>query len=172
MVGDQLRYSYYLYPVGYVDASYAYLGTRVSIRGSTGSMPPISDNSNDNHAYQIATVIPGNSEIFADGNEQFAYNPSLGLLEVPSLQLNGRVGGVQYYGGTRLIDYGEDGTLYIEDSSGVVGYIEANLNNSHIYGPGVTSNDSTPASPRVRATGLKNTPTAPTYNGQIIWTYG
>lgn len=172
MVGDQLRYSYYLYPVGYVDASYVYLGTRVSIRGSTGSMPPILDNSDDNHAYQIATVIPGNSEIFADGNEQFAYNPSLGLLEVPSLQLNERVGGVQYYGGTRLIDYGEDGTLYIEDSSGVVGYIEANLNNSHIYGPGVTSNDSTPASPRVRATGLKNTPTAPTYNGQIIWTYG
>lgn len=51
MVGDQLRYSYYLYPVGYVDASYVYLGTRVSIRGSTGSMPPIFDNSDDNHAY-------------------------------------------------------------------------------------------------------------------------
>lgn len=91
---------------------------------------------------------------------------------MPSLQLNGRVGGIQYYGGTRLIDYGEDGCLYVESSDGDVGYIEAELHNSHIYGPGVTSNDSTPASPRVRATGLKNTPTAPTYNGQIIWTYG
>ena len=36
-VGDQLRYSYYLYPVGYVDSSYVYLGTRVSLRGSTGA---------------------------------------------------------------------------------------------------------------------------------------
>ena len=35
-VGDQLRYSYYLYPVGYVDSSYVYLASRVSIRGATG----------------------------------------------------------------------------------------------------------------------------------------
>lgn len=37
LVGDQLRYSYYLYPVGYVDSSYVYLDTRTSIRGSTGA---------------------------------------------------------------------------------------------------------------------------------------
>jgi hypothetical protein len=37
LVGDSIRYSYYLYPVGYVDASYVYLGTRVSIRGATGT---------------------------------------------------------------------------------------------------------------------------------------
>ena len=37
LVGDQLRYSYYLYPVGYVDSSYVYLGPRVSVRGSTGT---------------------------------------------------------------------------------------------------------------------------------------
>ena len=36
-VGDNLRDSYYLYPVGYVDDSYVYLGTRTSIRGSTGA---------------------------------------------------------------------------------------------------------------------------------------
>lgn len=35
--GDQLRYSYYLYPVGYVDSTYVYLGARTSIRGSTGA---------------------------------------------------------------------------------------------------------------------------------------
>ncbi len=40
-VGDQLRYSYYLYPVGYVDASYVYLGARVSIRGAAGSTPSL-----------------------------------------------------------------------------------------------------------------------------------
>ena len=37
LVGDQLRYSYYLYPVGYVDASYVYLAARTSIRGSAGA---------------------------------------------------------------------------------------------------------------------------------------
>ena len=37
MVGDTVIYSYYTYPVGYVDSSYVYLGARVSIRGSSGS---------------------------------------------------------------------------------------------------------------------------------------
>lgn len=37
LVGDILKYNYYTYPVGYVDASYVYLGTRVSIRGATGA---------------------------------------------------------------------------------------------------------------------------------------
>jgi len=37
LVGDQLRYSYYLYPVGYISSSYVYLGGRTSIRGSSGS---------------------------------------------------------------------------------------------------------------------------------------
>lgn len=36
-VGDTLVYSYYLYPVGYVDASYAYCGARKNIRGATGA---------------------------------------------------------------------------------------------------------------------------------------
>jgi hypothetical protein len=36
LVGDTVGYSYYHYPVGYVDSSYVYLDTRVSIRGATG----------------------------------------------------------------------------------------------------------------------------------------
>lgn len=35
--GDTLRYSYYHYPIIYVDASYVYCRARVSIRGSTGA---------------------------------------------------------------------------------------------------------------------------------------
>lgn len=38
-VGDTIGYSYYHYPVGYVDSSYVYLGTRVSIRGTAGTTP-------------------------------------------------------------------------------------------------------------------------------------
>lgn len=37
LVGDVIEYSYYHYPVGYVDSSYVYLGARTSIRGATGS---------------------------------------------------------------------------------------------------------------------------------------
>lgn len=37
LVGDTLKYSYYTYPVGYVDESYVYLGTRDSIRGAAGA---------------------------------------------------------------------------------------------------------------------------------------
>lgn len=37
LVGDVVGYSYYQYPVGYVDSSYVYLGARVSIRGAAGS---------------------------------------------------------------------------------------------------------------------------------------
>lgn len=37
LVGDTVLQSYYTYPVGYVDSSYVYLGTRVSIRGAQGA---------------------------------------------------------------------------------------------------------------------------------------
>lgn len=37
LVGDTVMYSYYHYPVGYVDTSYVYCGTRNSIRGATGA---------------------------------------------------------------------------------------------------------------------------------------
>ena len=37
IVGDQIRHSYHTYPIGYVDASYAYMETRVSLRGATGA---------------------------------------------------------------------------------------------------------------------------------------
>lgn len=37
LVGDTIMYSYYHYPVGYVDSSYVYSATRNSIRGATGA---------------------------------------------------------------------------------------------------------------------------------------
>ena len=39
IVGDILMYSYYYYPVGYVDSSYVYLGKRQSMRGADGAAP-------------------------------------------------------------------------------------------------------------------------------------
>lgn len=37
LVGDTVAYNYYQYPVGYVDASYVYLGARTSVRGAAGA---------------------------------------------------------------------------------------------------------------------------------------
>lgn len=37
LLGDTIRYSYYHYPIAYLDSSYAYCTTRVSIRGTTGA---------------------------------------------------------------------------------------------------------------------------------------
>lgn len=39
LLGDTIRYSYYQYPIDYLDASYAYCTTRVSIRGAAGTTP-------------------------------------------------------------------------------------------------------------------------------------
>ena len=39
LLGDTIRYSYYHYPIAYMDASYAYCTTRTSIRGATGAAP-------------------------------------------------------------------------------------------------------------------------------------
>ena len=40
LVGDVIEYSYYHYPIGYVDNTYAYTTARVSIRGATGPEGP------------------------------------------------------------------------------------------------------------------------------------
>lgn len=37
LLGDTVRYSYYHYPIDYLDTSYAYFTERVSIRGATGA---------------------------------------------------------------------------------------------------------------------------------------
>ena len=53
--GDTLRYSYYHYPVIYVDSSYVYCRTRVSIRGATGGTGTAGANGTDGKsAYQYA----------------------------------------------------------------------------------------------------------------------
>ena len=38
LLGDTVRYSYYHYPIAYLDANYAYFTTRTSIRGAAGEI--------------------------------------------------------------------------------------------------------------------------------------
>lgn len=53
--GDTIRYSYYHYPVIYVDSSYVYCGARVSIRGAAGAAGEKGD--------------PGNDYVLTDGDK-------------------------------------------------------------------------------------------------------
>ena len=43
LLGDTIRYSYYHYPIAYLDSSYAYCTTRTSIRGATGAAYTLTD---------------------------------------------------------------------------------------------------------------------------------
>lgn len=55
--GDTIQYSYYHYPVIYVDSSYVYCGTRVSIRGATGAAYTLNDDDKTAIAAEVKTTL-------------------------------------------------------------------------------------------------------------------
>ena len=61
MVGDTILRNYYTYPVGYVDASYVYLGKYASIRGSAGTSVTITETAESTESGGMNTVT------FSDG---------------------------------------------------------------------------------------------------------
>ena len=65
--GDTLRYSYYHYPVIYVDASYVYCGARVSIRGATGAAGAAGAAGKTAYAYAQDGGFTGSEAEFAEG---------------------------------------------------------------------------------------------------------
>lgn len=69
-VGDTMIYSYYTYPIGYVDSSYVYLGARVSIRGSTGAAGAVG-----------ATPVKG-TDYFTDADKAEMVNAVISALPV------------------------------------------------------------------------------------------
>ena len=60
LVGDTLAYTYYQYPIGYVDSSYVYLGARTSIRGEPG--PAYTLNNADKAAIVDAVIAALSTE--------------------------------------------------------------------------------------------------------------
>jgi lysophospholipase L1-like esterase len=66
LVGDTLAYNYYQYPVGYVDSSYVYLGTRKSIRGETGGTGAAGAAGKSAYAYAKEGGFDGTEEEFAE----------------------------------------------------------------------------------------------------------
>lgn len=57
-LGDTVRYSYYHYPIAYMDASYAYFTTRVSIRGATGAAYTLTDTDKATIVTDVKAAMP------------------------------------------------------------------------------------------------------------------
>lgn len=60
LVGDVIEYSYYHYPIGYVDDTYVYTAARQSIRGASGAAGADGYNTATVYLYQRATSTPSN----------------------------------------------------------------------------------------------------------------
>lgn len=58
LLGDTVRYSYYHYPIAYLDASYAYFTTRVSIRGATGAAYTLTDTDKATIVTKVKAAMP------------------------------------------------------------------------------------------------------------------
>lgn len=58
LLGDSIRYSYYLYPIDYLDASYAYCTTRISIRGATGAAYTLTADDKTAISNEVKTSLP------------------------------------------------------------------------------------------------------------------
>lgn len=71
LVGDTLVYSYYLYPVGYVDASYVYLDTRKSLRGANGTSVTVSgvSESTESGGENVVTFSDGKTLAVKNGRD-------------------------------------------------------------------------------------------------------
>lgn len=111
--GDTLRYSYYHYPIIYVDASYVYCGTRVSIRGASGAAG--------------ATPVKGTDYWTASDKNEITQEVTTELQDdfVKKNQGSSNVG--------KILVVGADGNLTLTDmptimSGDVVGVIDSNNN--------------------------------------------
>ena len=65
LLGDTVRYSYYHYPIAYLDASYAYFTTRVSIRGASGAAGADGADGKSAYAYAQDAGYTGTEAEFA-----------------------------------------------------------------------------------------------------------
>lgn len=67
-LGDTVRYSYYHYPIAYLDASYAYFTTRVSIRGATGAAYTLTDTDKATIVTDVKAAMPTLTMVGIDEN--------------------------------------------------------------------------------------------------------
>lgn len=120
LLGDTIRYSYYHYPIAYLDASYAYCTTRVSIRGATGA------NGKDGYlcvtkAEYAALTAEELAQHYADGVRLVIVEDGYTNLVPKSTDAAGNVyRGCGYRNGYRLTSSGD---MAVRDSCCVSGFM-------------------------------------------------
>ena len=73
-VGDIVEHSYYHYPIGYIDGSYAYMGQRTSIRGEVGATGATGATGASGSAGSAATISVGTVSTGAAGSSASVTN--------------------------------------------------------------------------------------------------
>ena len=88
LLGDTIRYSYYHYPIAYLDDSYAYCKTRVSIRGATGSVgtsvtvTDVTENTDDGGS-NVVTFSNGTTVTIKNGSKGSKGDPGESAESIP-----------------------------------------------------------------------------------------
>lgn len=134
LLGDTLRYNYYHYPIAYVDASYVYCATRISIRGAQGKQgiqgdkgEAGADGANGLSAYDIwlqqnntgseedfLTSLKGEQGEPGEKGEAGVNGTSVSIQEINQVTLDG---------GTSVVKFTDGNTLTIKNGSkGADGY--------------------------------------------------
>lgn len=147
LVGDQISYSYYLYHVYYIDATYAYMDTYVSIRGAGGA-PGTSVTVSSTTESEVSGGI--NTVTFSDGKSINIKNgkdgPTYTLNEADKAVIVRTV--IETLGGNPVFGYvdedsktivlknapdGEYTLAYIDDEGNVVGPIGTMDKDTNVY---------------------------------------
>lgn len=139
LVGDTVRYSYYVYPVVYVDASYVYCGTRVSIRGATGSAAAVT-------SANITSALgytPANAETVSQLSDEMESFDGYVLTDADKAEIAGMVGDIAGGGSTTVVewqnvavDFSKNTNKYARWTSGVgtaVKFVDYGSNNQYAY---------------------------------------
>ena len=112
LLGDTVRYSYYHYPIDYLDSSYAYFENRVSIRGATGvtvTIESVSESTEDGGDNVVA---------FSDGKTLHVKNGKTGGKGDPGLVWRGEYNESYAYHAGDVVSWLGSSYVAFEDNGG------------------------------------------------------
>lgn len=137
LLGDTVIYSYYHYPIDYLDASYAYMTTRISIRGATGTSVTVSGvtESTEDGGDNVVTFSDGSTLTVKNGKGSSGSGSS-------------DDGMISNYTGKKILFMGDSITKQSSPTSGWVGIFNTILQpssfvNTAVVGAGWVETDAT-----------------------------
>lgn len=194
-VGDTIIQSYYTYPVGYVDASYVYLGARVTIRGSSGAAGSVGAtgatgpsgtmcygtcSTAAGTAAKAVTVTAGTFNLTAGAMISVLFTNGFSANLTATLNVGGTgAKSIKFKNSTTscyvqansVVTYIYDGTVFQVVSSPLqAGYGISTFGSTVSFDPEDCADDHATSSYSYRPSILSsNTSTVPDYDGTIVW---